>query len=360
MQTVYSPRHAGHAGNVELMLGRDRPRLRAAAPRRDHPGADRGGRARPGRCRPSRTTSRPRGACTRRTTSTSCRAPGRCGRRRGAAARRCPSSGRCRGCAPTCRRTDIDGLLGFYTHGRRRHLRRGHLGGGQGEPRRGADRGGAGARAARAPPSRSAGRPGTTPAPRFAGGYCFVNNAAVAAEWLRDDGAARVSDPRHRLPPRQRHAGDLLRPRRRAGRQHPRRSAWSSIRTSSATPTSAARARARASTSTCRCRTAPTSPPGRRRWTIGCAAVAAFAPDRARRLARGRHLRRRPDQPVPPRHAGLSGDRRADPRARPADALRDGGRLRGRGDRGERGGGAGGVRGGMRPRAGDLRWQIKG
>ena len=42
---------------------------------------------------------------------------------------------------------------------------------------------------------------------------------------------------------------------------------------------------------------------------IGCAAVADFGPDGAGGVARGRHLPRRPDQPVPARHAGLSGDR---------------------------------------------------
>jgi acetoin utilization deacetylase AcuC-like enzyme len=35
--------------------------------------------------------------------------------------------------------------------------------------------------------------PGHHAGPRSAGGYCFVNNAAVAAEWLRGAGAARVS-----------------------------------------------------------------------------------------------------------------------------------------------------------------------
>ena len=35
--------------------------------------------------------------------------------------------------------------------------------------------------------------PGHHAGARFAGGYCFVNNAAVAAEWLRLNGAARVS-----------------------------------------------------------------------------------------------------------------------------------------------------------------------
>jgi acetoin utilization deacetylase AcuC-like enzyme len=35
--------------------------------------------------------------------------------------------------------------------------------------------------------------PGHHAGARFAGGYCFVNNAAVAAEWLRMNGAGRVS-----------------------------------------------------------------------------------------------------------------------------------------------------------------------
>ena len=145
MQTVYSPRHAGHGGNVELMPGAIVPAFEL--PRRAEivRARVRGGRARAGRWRRTSTTWRRRGGCMRRTISTSCRAPGRSGRRRAGRARRCPSSGRCRGCAPTCRPTDIDGLLGFYAMDARRHLRRGHLGRGQGEPRRGADRRGAGA-----------------------------------------------------------------------------------------------------------------------------------------------------------------------------------------------------------------------
>ena len=31
------------------------------------------------------------------------------------------------------------------------------------------------------------------PAPAFMGGYCYINNAAVAAQWFRDQGAARVA-----------------------------------------------------------------------------------------------------------------------------------------------------------------------
>ena len=55
------------------------------------------------------------------------------------------------------------------------------------------------------------------------GGYCFFNNAAIAADAItrRDRRAGR--DPRRRLPPRQRHAADLLAPRRRPLRLDPRR-----------------------------------------------------------------------------------------------------------------------------------------
>jgi len=35
--------------------------------------------------------------------------------------------------------------------------------------------------------------PGHHAGAAFMGGYCFINNAAVAAQWLRDNGAARVS-----------------------------------------------------------------------------------------------------------------------------------------------------------------------
>ena len=54
---------------------------------------------------------------------------------------------------------------------------------------------------------------------------------------------------------------------------------------------------------------------------------------------------------------------RAHRRAGAADAVRDGGRLCGRGDRGERGRGAGGVRAGVssgRWREGRIRWKAKG
>ena len=219
MQTVYSPRHAGHAGNVELMPGAIVPAFEM--PRRAESsgrGSRRSGLGRSWRRRS--TTSRPPGGCMRRTISISCRRPGRCGGGGPGGlsdALRLADAGAARRRA--ARRHRRAARLLHLRRGR--DLRRGHMGRDQGEPRRGADRGGAGARRRSAPPSRSAARPGTTPGARFAGGYCFVNNAAVAAEWLRERGRGAGERPRRRLPPRQRHPGDLLRPRRRAGGQHP-------------------------------------------------------------------------------------------------------------------------------------------
>ena len=78
-------------------------------------------------------------------------------------------------------------------------------------------------------------------------------------------------DPRCRLPPRQRHAGDLLRPPGRAVPLAARRSARGVSRSSSAGPTSPAPAPARATTSTIRCRAAPALPPGPRPSTMPAA-----------------------------------------------------------------------------------------
>ena len=76
--------------------------------------------------------------------------------------------------------------------------------------------------------------------PAFFGGSCYFNNAAAAAQRLRDGRVRAGRDRRHRRPPGQRHAGDLLGARRRAVRQRARRSGRrAGSRTSSATPTSA-------------------------------------------------------------------------------------------------------------------------
>ena len=57
-----------------------------------------------------------------------------------------------------------------------------------------------------------------------AGGFCFLNNSAIAAAAACAQAAGARGDPRRRPAPRQRHAGHLLRARRRADRLDPRRS----------------------------------------------------------------------------------------------------------------------------------------
>ena len=153
--------------------------------------------------------------------------------------------------------------------------------------------------------------PGHHAGPGFAGGYCYINNAAVAAEWLRVNGAARVSvldidyhhgngteaifyarpdvqvvnihaDPMVEYPYFLGHADE----RGNGGRGlHPE-------------PAAAARQRFAA-------------------WSAALDSAAGGGRLRAGRaggLARRRHLPRRSDQPVPPRHPRLSADRRPDPR----------------------------------------------
>ena len=60
--------------------------------------------------------------------------------------------------------------------------------------------------------------PGHHAARSMYGGYCFFNNAAIAAAGHRRADRRAGRDPRRRLSPRQRHAADLLAPRRRAVR----------------------------------------------------------------------------------------------------------------------------------------------
>ncbi len=181
---------------------------------------------------------------------------------------------------------------------------------------------------------------------RFAGGYCFVNNAAVAAEWLRGAGAERVAildvdyhhgngtqeifyarsdvlvvnvhaDPRVEYPYFLGHADEV----------GTGEGAGFNLNLPLPHGTDFAG------------------------WSealeTACAAVAAFAPDR---LVVSLGVDTFVDDPISRfrlEFERLSGDRTEDPRAWPADALRDGGRLRGRGDRGECGGGPGRVRAGI-------------
>ncbi len=68
--------------------------------------------------------------------------------------------------------------------------------------------------------------PGHHTARSMYGGYCFFNNAAIAAEAIAAPDRRAGGHPRRRLPPRQRVAADLLAPRRRALRVDPRPSRW--------------------------------------------------------------------------------------------------------------------------------------
>ena len=135
------------------------------------------------------------------------------------------------------------------------------------------------------------------------GGYCFFNNAAIAAvhagtAWRRAGRRAR-----RRLPPRQRHAADLLRARRRGVRVVARRSGAGVPVPDRATPTRPGPGGAGA-----RRRNIPLAAgtdddgylaalePGARRGR-------RVRPGARRRVARRRHLRRRPDV-RPRRHDG--------------------------------------------------------
>ncbi len=191
MQTVYSPRHAGHGGNVELMPGEivpafELPRraeiVRArvvevglgavlapvehdlAAARRVHA--------------PDYLAFLPRAWPL-------WQAAGRGGTAM-------PFVWPVPGLRADVPPDDIDGLLGFYAMdagatfvaGTWEAVKASHD---VALTAAGLVRGGARAAFALCRP------PGHHAGPRFAGGYCFVNNAAVAAEWLRGAGAARVS-----------------------------------------------------------------------------------------------------------------------------------------------------------------------
>ena len=65
--------------------------------------------------------------------------------------------------------------------------------------------------------------PGHHAGPAYFGGSCYFNNAAAAAQHLRNARRAARGDRRHRRAPGQRHAGDLLVARRRALRERARR-----------------------------------------------------------------------------------------------------------------------------------------
>ena len=191
MQTVFSPRHAGHGGNVELMSGRVVPAFEL--PRRAEIVL---ARVKATGLGPVVAPVEQDFAAARRVHAPDYldflprafplwKAAGRDGTAM-------PFVWPVPGLRADVPPTDIDGLLGFYSmdggatfvEGTWDAIRSSHdvaltaaglVAGGE--------------RAAFAlcrPPGHHAGS-------RFCGGYCFINNAAVAAEWFRMNGAARVS-----------------------------------------------------------------------------------------------------------------------------------------------------------------------
>ena len=100
---------------------------------------------------------------------------------------------------------------GYYAYDTMTLVGPGHLGGGAGGRRLCPDRGRPRARRRAGRRTRCAGRRATTRRRAGYGGSCYLNNAAVAAAALPSPGRERVGVRRRRRPPRQRHAGDLLR-----------------------------------------------------------------------------------------------------------------------------------------------------
>ena len=193
--------------------------------------------------------------------------------------------------------------------------------------------------------------PGHHAAADLYGGYCFLNNAAIAAQYLIDGGAERVAildvDYHHGngtqaifydragravpVPARPSARGVPVLPR--LGRGDRRR------------------APARAATSTIRCRGARALRPGPRRWTMPAGKIADYAPDV---LLVSLGVDTFKDDPISRfrlESADFTTYGAPHRQARPADPVRDGGRLRGRADRDQRGQRAAGLRGWLTPAA---------
>ena len=192
MKTVFSPLHAGHSGQMELIAGAIVPGFEKPSRAEIIKARGRVGKARADpaarRARPRRRQARPR----RRLSSTSCRRSGRCGRRAAGPARRCPSPGRRAACAATCRPQGIDALLGYYSFDAGASF----VDGTWDAIKSSYDvalTAAALVKAASAAAFALCRPPGHHAGTAFMGGYCYINNAAVAAQWFRDQGAARVA-----------------------------------------------------------------------------------------------------------------------------------------------------------------------
>ena len=192
MLTVYSEDHALQDGKAELVDGQLLPCFEM--PRRAFLVRDRVREVRLGdRVRPQILRAGPLERVHRPTSSSSWRRPGSRWTATGAHLRRAAMDVAEPASPPSPPRAHRrpDGLLQL----RCRHADHGrHLACRAGQRRCGADRRpGCWPKAAIPPCSRCAGRRATTPAADLYGGYCFLNNAAIAAQCLIDGGAERVA-----------------------------------------------------------------------------------------------------------------------------------------------------------------------
>lgn len=193
MLTIYNDRHALHQGKVEMFRGELVPCFEVPA-RVDHVKHELERRGLGPLQAPMPSTRRCWPGCTRRATWTSLRMPGTSGWRsirRTHRAMRCLRTGPRAACAPTCCRRAFLRAWGCSPSTR---ARRSWPAAGPPRatappapgPRRSVAGGERAAFALTRPPGHHAGAD-------FFGGYCFVNNAAVAAQALRDAGVERVA-----------------------------------------------------------------------------------------------------------------------------------------------------------------------
>ena len=171
--------------------------------------------------------------------------------------------------------------------------------------------------------------PGHHAGPAFFGGSCYLNNAAVAAARLRDNGSRAGLDRRHRRAPGQRHPGDLLGAGRRGctpASTSTRPTGWFPHLVGYADETGGGPGEGWN-------RNVPVSGGHGRRTMAGCARPCDCAGHgarlhRARGVARGRRRGRR-SRGTAGRHRGrLPRGRRSTRPPRPPDRVRAGGRLR--------------------------------
>ena len=214
---------------------------------------------------------------------------------------------------------------------RLRHADAGHGGDVDRRPgsgRRRADRRRSRPRAEPAPRTPAAARPGHHVTRDAFGGSCYLNNSAVAAQHLRDRGVGRVAVARRRRPPRKRRTVDLLGTGGRAHGVGARRPGRRLV-----PPLPRLRRRARRGAGVGTNLNVPLPPgSGDAEWLGAVDALVDAAREHtergARRPARGRRGRRRPQLAARGHGGRVPRGRAATGRARAPDRARPGGRLR--------------------------------